>query len=69
MFMMIDYAREMTIKSCKYDDYGSLEHLLFLSVFCIWLFLDLFDCFRHKFGFDSKHTLVAGYVYSMALFY
>ena len=30
MFVMVDYAKEMTVKSCKYGEYGSFEHLLFL---------------------------------------
>ena len=31
MFVMVDYVREMTAKkSCKYGEYGSFEHLLFL---------------------------------------
>ena len=28
--MMVDYERGMTVKSCKYGEYGSFEHLLFL---------------------------------------
>ena len=29
--MMVDYVREMTVKkSCKYGQYGSFVHLLFL---------------------------------------
>ena len=28
---MVDYARKMTVKkSCKYGEYGSFEHILFL---------------------------------------
>ena len=31
MFMRVDNVREMTVKkSCKYDEYGSFYHLLFL---------------------------------------
>ena len=31
MFMVVDYGRKMTVKkSCKYDGYGSFEHLVFL---------------------------------------
>ena len=31
--MMVDYVREMTVKKpCKYDEYGSFEHMLFLFV-------------------------------------
>ena len=29
MFVMINYVREMTVKSCKYGEYGYFEHLLF----------------------------------------
>ena len=31
VFMMVDYVREMTVRrSCKYGEYGSLKHMLFL---------------------------------------
>ena len=31
MFMIVDFVKEMTVKkSCKYGEYGSFEHLLFL---------------------------------------
>ena len=31
MFMMVDHVWEMTVKkSCKYGEYGSFKHLLFL---------------------------------------
>ena len=31
MFMIVDYVTEMTVKkSCKYGEYRSFEHLLFL---------------------------------------
>ena len=31
MFGMVDNVREMAVKkSCKYGEYGSFEHLLFL---------------------------------------
>ena len=45
MFIMVDYVREMTVKkSCKHDEYGLFEHLLFLcnifllSVYTMCLF-------------------------------
>ena len=31
MFVTVDYVREMIVMtSCKYGEYGSFEHLLFL---------------------------------------
>ena len=30
VFVMVDYVKEMTMKSCKSCEYGSLERLLFL---------------------------------------
>ena len=31
MSVMVDYVREVTVKkTCKYGEYGSFEHLLFL---------------------------------------
>ena len=37
MFVMVDCVREMTVKkSCKYGEYGSFEHLLFLVVMCLF---------------------------------
>ena len=37
MFVMVDFIREMTVKkSCKYGDYGSFEHLLFLFVVTVF---------------------------------
>ena len=31
MIVMVDHVRKMTVKkSCKYGEYGSFEHLLFL---------------------------------------
>ena len=42
MFVMVDSVREITVKkSCKYGEYGSFKHLLFL---CVVLFLFLL-CF------------------------
>ena len=42
MFRMVDYVREMTVKkSCKYGEYGSFEHLIFVFVFCFWSFWGL----------------------------
>ena len=36
MFVMVGYVREMTVKKCcKYAEYGSFEHLLFLLSFLI----------------------------------
>ena len=33
MLMMVDHVRKMTVKkSCKYGEYGSFQHLLFLLV-------------------------------------
>ena len=33
MFVMVDYVRKMAAKkSCKYGEYGSFEHLLFLFI-------------------------------------
>ena len=33
MFVMVEYVREMAVKkSCKYGEYGSFEHLLFLLI-------------------------------------
>ena len=38
----IDYIREMTAKkSCKYDRYGSFEHLLFFSSYYFFV-----TCFK-----------------------
>ena len=35
MFVTVDYVRKMTVKkSCKYGEYGSLEHLLILPYLC-----------------------------------
>ena len=35
MFVVVDYVMEMTPeKSCKYDEYGLFEHLLFLLFVC-----------------------------------
>ena len=32
MFVVVDYVRKVTVKkSCMYGEYGSFEHLLFLS--------------------------------------
>ena len=34
MLVMVDYVRKMTVKkSCKYGEYGSFEHSLFLFSF------------------------------------
>ena len=30
VLMMVDYARRMIVKSCRYGEYGSFEHLLIL---------------------------------------
>ena len=36
MFMMVDFVREMTVKSCKYGKCGSYAHLLFLFFLGGW---------------------------------
>ena len=35
MFVVVDYVKGMTVKSCKYGEYGSFEHLFFLFRTCI----------------------------------
>ena len=35
MFMMVGYVRKITMKSCKYGEYESFEHLLFLFVYLL----------------------------------
>ena len=33
MFVMVDYVREVTVKKfCKYGEFESFEHLLFLLI-------------------------------------
>ena len=40
MFVMVDYVQEMAVKkSCKYAEYGSCEHLLFLYFLFVCLFV------------------------------
>ena len=44
VFVMVDCVRKMTAKkSCKYGEYESFEHLLFLV--CLGFFACLFACF------------------------
>ena len=52
MFMMVDDVREMALKkSCKYGEYGSFEHLLFLFVMLMLLvqFTRIFYLFIFRF--------------------
>ena len=52
MFMIVDYVREMTVKkSCKYKEYGSLGHLLFL-LFLLLLFF--FYLLVHEFSIKVR---------------
>ena len=57
MFVMVDYIKEMTVKSCRYGEYGSFKHLLSLFkfnllcvlvfvvvAFVVVLFVSLFTC-------------------------
>ena len=42
MFLMVDYVKKMTVKKfCKYGEYGSFEHLLFLL--CVSLCLLIYN--------------------------
>ena len=48
MFPIVDYVREMIVKkSCKYGNWGSYEHFLFLYLWClcVWGFLFVYVCF------------------------
>ena len=46
MFMMMGDVRGMTEKSCKYAEYGSFEHLLFL--FSVYVRdYERVNCFGH----------------------
>ena len=52
MSMMVDYVRKMTVKkSCKRDEYGSFERLLFLSDY---IDIDYSICFVVIFDLGSR---------------
>ena len=54
MFMMVDYVSKMSVKkSCKYGEYGSFEHLLFL--WCCCCFVLLLFCSKERTPFQCFH--------------
>ena len=40
MFMMVDYVRGMTVKSCRYGEYGSLS----ICSSCLMIFFPYLPC-------------------------
>ena len=61
MVVIIAYVREMTVKkSCKYGEYGSFEHLLFLfSILCLIWRLSLWENRTEWHGENSDSLLAS----------
>ena len=65
MFVMFDYVKKLTVKkSCKYGEYGLLEHicfaLLLLLVFCVDVMFgtkNIFFVFSPQLTIVSLHTV------------
>ena len=55
--MLVDYIRQMTVKSYRYGEYGSFEHVLFFFRLIITIITGLFDCYCTSYGTQESGVL------------